>query len=505
MSIRKKLLLSYIAMIVVPIVVFAGTGAILVSLVINNQIGPATVGILGDVKSMKEFRANLVQLSEWEGGLKFIAEHEPQRLEDESYLREIEETLTTLEMAIVVEKNAAPVYVSPWFGSGYTSNELMQALHEGGEGWNDNELELGGNLYSADKKEFIAQDGSDATLYVIQEDRISDTARWLFFAVLAFVVLVVAGTNGFLTFLVSRSIIKPLHQLKAAAEEIKDGNLDYELAPRKKDEIGKVGESFEEMRLRLKASIQAELQAEENRKQLLANISHDLKTPITAIIACTEGLRDGIASSEEKRQQYIGMIYGKATHMDGLIEELFLYSKLDLKRLPFYFEELDLNAFLEAYVKELGHHPQYQNVQLTYEGPAHAVLVEADREKLGRILNNITSNSVKHLDKAEKTIHFSLQEHQQNQEVEITVSDNGRGIGKEALPLIFDRFYRTDASRSTDTGGSGLGLAIVKQMVEAHGGMVEARSVQGEGTSIHFTLITGTKEKGERHDEAIDH
>jgi signal transduction histidine kinase len=217
-------------------------------------------------------------------------------------------------------------------------------------------------------------------------------------------------------------------------------------------------------------------------------------------------MRDGIADTPEKQQKYIEMIYSKATHMDSLIDELFLFSKLDLKRLPFHFEQTDMDAYLRSVTEELRLHPQYSDISVYYEHPSGGpALVMADREKLGRVITNIVNNSMKHMDKSKKEIRIVLQESAGRQEVTVKIEDNGRGIESAGLPYIFDRFYRAELSRNTDTGGSGLGLAIVKQIVEEHGGRTWAESVPGEGTTIYFTLKTPQGFKGERHEKDTDH
>jgi signal transduction histidine kinase len=241
------------------------------------------------------------------------------------------------------------------------------------------------------------------------------------------------------------------------------------------------------MRVRLKQSIGLQLQYEENRKELLSNISHDLKTPITAIKGCVEGLLDGIADTPAKRESYLRMIGRKAEDMDREIDELFLFSKLDLKRVPFHFERLELASYLGDHEEELRLQPKNADITISYERQSmRNVYVQADREKLHRVIQNIVDNSIKYMDKEPKRLDIVLSE--TPDEAVVRIRDNGAGIAPEALPHVFDRFYRADQSRSGSGGGSGLGLAIVKQIVEEHGGRVWAESAVGEGTSILYTL-----------------
>ncbi|GGD62471.1 sensor histidine kinase [Paenibacillus nasutitermitis] len=509
MSIRKKLLLSYIAMIVVPIIVFGLTAALVVSMFFNNQTGIAPLNkFFGEFKNVKEFRDKMDKRSEWASAITFFAGHEPERLADSAFLVEAEQELSSLNIRLVIERDGQLSYISPAIaGIGdQITDKLTPFRSDKSQGFHNNQLKLNGNAYTVLKKDFQFADHSGGIVYILEEDWFSSIGRIFFITIFLFVVLVIGLTNGLLTYFVSRGIVRPLYKLKQAAEQIKDGNLDNELKLVRKDEIGQLSAAFEEMRIRLRASIYAQLQAEENRKELLSNISHDLKTPITAISACAEGMRDGIVDTPEKQSKYIDMIYSKAAHMDNLIDELFLYSKLDLKRLPFHFEQTDMNAYLQAFAEELQLHPQYKGIRIVYDhAPGRSVAVMADREKLGRVIANIAGNSMKHMDKSEKEIRIELNENRQDEEVTVKIIDNGRGIDEAGLPHIFDRFYRTDSSRNTDTGGSGLGLAIVKQIIEAHGGRVWAQSVPGEGTAILFTLKTPEGYKGESHEKNTGH
>jgi signal transduction histidine kinase len=300
------------------------------------------------------------------------------------------------------------------------------------------------------------------------------------------ILLALIISNGLLTYFVSKSIIKPINELSEAAEQISKGNLDFQIEPTGKDELGKLAETFEQMRFKLKESAEMQRKYEENRKELIANISHDLKTPITSIKGYVEGIRDGVANTPEKMDRYIQTIYKKAVDMDHLIDELFLYSKLDLHRVPFEFEIVDLKSYLTDYIEELRFDVEKDGVVVTFHAEKGAYQVLADREQLKRVITNVVQNSLKHMNKLEKHIHIHLL--LENNNVIVQIKDNGIGIPEEDLPLIFDRFYRADPSRNTGTGGSGLGLAIVKRIIEEHGGDIWAESKLGEGTSIFFTI-----------------
>jgi signal transduction histidine kinase len=176
---------------------------------------------------------------------------------------------------------------------------------------------------------------------------------------------------------------------------------------------------------------------------------------------------------------------------------LFLYSKLDLKQLPFHLEPMDLAAYLHDCTQELRLDLRMEGITITFSYIGdRPILVMADRINLHRIVMNIIDNSLKYMNKISKEIQIELVDG--DEAATVKIADNGSGIESAALLHIFDRFYREDPSRNTATGGSGLGLAIVKQIMEGHGGKVWAESSVGVGTSIYFTLQKTKMEEGER-------
>lgn len=311
--------------------------------------------------------------------------------------------------------------------------------------------------------------------------------------------LVLIVTNGILTYLVSKSIIEPIQKLADAANKIASGNLDFSLQVTGNDEISQLTESFETMRKKLKEAEELKQKYEQNRKELIASISHDLKTPITSIKGYINGIKDGIANTPEKMERYIETIANKASELDELIDELFLFSKLSLQKVQYHFETMDINSYLKDYLEELRFDLEENGGTINYEVDGKEFLVKADRKQLHRVLINIIQNSVKYLDKETPAIKVKLSE--KKDFVQVEINDNGPGIDQIALPYIFEQFYRTDQSRNSATGGSGIGLAIVKQIIEDHGGVVWAESEIGLGTSVFFTI----PKAGEANEENINY
>ena len=280
----------------------------------------------------------------------------------------------------------------------------------------------------------------------------------------------------------------PITNLTRAAKNIRDGNLDFELKPEGRiTEIMDLYEAFEQMRIRLLQASEAKEVFDQQNRELISNISHDLRTPITAIKGYCEGIMDGVADTPEKRERYIQIIYNKAIEMDRLINELSFYSRITTNRIPYAFDKVSVREFFDDASEALGEDLSAEGIEFTYENELSAdVRIIADAEQLTRVLHNIVGNSVKYMDKEEKKI--SLTVGMTGDEVQVAVADNGRGIPAKDLGNIFERFYRTDASRNSKQGGSGIGLSIVRKIIEDHGGRVWAASKEGSGTTIFFAL-----------------
>ena len=283
------------------------------------------------------------------------------------------------------------------------------------------------------------------------------------------------------------TIVQRINQLKKAAENIKDGNLDFVIDTRGRDEFAEVAKALEAMRQRLKENAVEKLETEDKEKQLISNIAHDLKTPLTAIQGYAEGLMDGVASTPEKQMSYIKTIYNKAGEMDTLLNELTIYSKIDTNRIPYDFKVLNVSSFFMDCAEELGMDLDNQNMKLNYYNSVdeHVQMI-ADPEQIKRVIHNIVSNSVKYMGKESGLIQLRVLD--VGDFVQVEIQDNGRGIAVKDMPYIFDRMYRGDVSRNSSIRGSGIGLSIVQKIIEDHGGNIWANSKEGEGTTMYFVL-----------------
>ena len=284
-----------------------------------------------------------------------------------------------------------------------------------------------------------------------------------------------------------RSIATPLVKLKKATQNIKEGNLDFVLDVEGDDEFSELCRDFEEMRKRLKESAEEKVLLDKENKELISNISHDLKTPITAVKGYVEGIMDGVADTPEKMDRYVKTIYNKTNEMDHLINELTFYSKIDTNRIPYTFSKLNVEDYFSDCAEEVGLELETRGIELVYANYVESgVQVIADGEQIRRVIHNIISNAIKYMDKPKGIIQIRVKD--VGDFIQVEIEDNGKGIAAKDLPSIFDRFYRTDVSRNSSKGGSGIGLSIVKKILEDHGGKVWATSRLGIGTIMYFVL-----------------
>lgn len=302
------------------------------------------------------------------------------------------------------------------------------------------------------------------------------------------VILILFFTAAILVIWTYSGIISRLRQLNKAAENIRDGNLDFSIDTKGHDEISELSESFEAMRKRLQMNAQEKLDAEQEHRMLISNIAHDLKTPITAIKGYSEGILDGVADTPEKQERYLKIIYNKANEMNTLINELTLYSNIDTNKIPYNFHKLNVKDYFTDCMEELEMDLENQHMQLTFFNYVDEdTLMIADPEQLGRVIHNIIGNAIKYM-RAEEPSFISMRIKDVGDFIQVEIEDNGKGISNKDLPYIFDRFYRADASRNSAAGGSGIGLSIVKKIIEDHGGKIWATSKENVGTVMYFVL-----------------
>lgn len=282
-------------------------------------------------------------------------------------------------------------------------------------------------------------------------------------------------------------LVPNTRRLIRATTQIREGNLDEPVEIHGNDEIAVLAQSIEEMRKRLQADAREKINDENVQRQLISNIAHDLKTPLTAIRGYAEGLLEGVATTPEKQEAYLRTIYNKANEMNTLLNELSIYSKLDTNRIPYDFQHISVKGFFDDCARELEMDLENQGVGLRYHCYVDDQMqVIADPEQLMRVIHNIIGNAVKY--RGEDALCISFRVKDVGDFVQVEIEDNGMGIAATDLPHIFDRMFRGDASRNSEIGGSGIGLSIVKKIIEDHGGQIWATSKAGVGTVMYFVL-----------------
>ena len=405
-------------------------------------------------------------------------EKEPDKFADLDYLDAINQELNAKYAYLIVRRGDQFIY------SGISQDNSEIYSHLSNYDDSDTTLLEGGIYLDGETQHLIKQVDFKSSI----DDCIPEV-KSMFMEILVSGVMILVFTGIMLTGWVYKSLLFPLNKLQIATNEIKNGNLDFTLDVDMDngDEISQLCQDFEEMRMRLKESTEEKVQYDKESKELISNISHDLKTPITAIKGYVEGILDGVASSPEKLDKYIRTIYNKANDMDRLIDELTFYSKIDTNKIPYTFSKINVANYFRDCVEEVGLELDSNNIELGYFNYVDEdVVVIADAEQMKRVVNNVISNSVKYLDKKRGIINIRIKD--VGDFIQVEIEDNGRGIAAKDLPNIFDRFYRTDSSRNSSKGGSGIGLSIVRKIIEDHGGRIWATSKEGIGTEIRFVL-----------------
>ena len=350
--------------------------------------------------------------------------------------------------------------------------------------------------------DFYFPDGARGSLFIVMRVMGLISGRFLS-GLLVSMLTTLVFTAFLLTRWLESSIFTPISAINIAMNNIRDGNFTYTLSTGEEGEIGDLYRNYEDMRLRLKESADEKLEREKQNRELISNISHDLKTPITSIKGYVEGLIDGVANTPEKQEKYIRTIYNKANDMDHLIDELTLYSRFESDRIPYTFHRLNVGDYFGDCVEEIGMDMDSRGIELNYTNlVSPQTRIIADPEQMKRVINNIVGNSVKYMDKEKGRIDIRILDEQDS--VRIEVEDNGKGIAARDLPNIFDRFYRTDSSRNSAQGGSGIGLSIVRKIIEDHGGYIWATSREGEGTCMHMVIRKYLEQEDDMVDPMID-
>jgi signal transduction histidine kinase len=304
----------------------------------------------------------------------------------------------------------------------------------------------------------------------------------VFFAVL-FILKEIA--QYYLLWGLERRIMRPIATLKRGVGSIAKGDYSVRISNDVNNEIGVLIDEFNIMAEKLEQSEKIKVEYEENRKNLIANISHDLKTPITSISGYIEAILDGVTTEPDKINKYLKTIQSYIFYINNLIDDLFLFSKLDMQKLNFQFEKVNIKAFLADAMEEFKFVLGEQGINCSYDDIPGDFEVNIDRKRIYQVIRNIIGNAVKY-GRENPNIKVELQDDKEF--IRINITDNGPGIAEDKLPFVFDRFYRIDTERTKDLMSTGLGLAIAKELIEAHRGRIKVSSVLNEGSCFSIML-----------------
>ncbi|WP_458104951.1 ATP-binding protein [Bacillus sp. PK3-037] len=292
--------------------------------------------------------------------------------------------------------------------------------------------------------------------------------------------------NIILTRFVLRSIQLPLDTLVEGIQRISQGELNYRIDYKRKDEFFSVCQDFNNMAHRLEELTQQRKKDEISRKELIAGISHDLRTPLTSIKAYVEGLIDGVAKDTVSQKRYLQTIKEKTEDIDQLVDKLFLFSKLELEEFPLHRKKINVTVEIFNLLETVRDEYQSKGLTLSLDKRLNNVFIYADALYLRTAFINIIENSVKYKNKEHG--HLTVSIFEKKNRVYITLTDDGPGVPDESLNSLFDTFYRNDGSRQNPNQGSGLGLAITKKILHHHGGDIHAQNVPEGGLCIIISL-----------------
>ncbi|MDY6268711.1 MAG: HAMP domain-containing sensor histidine kinase [Selenomonadaceae bacterium] len=409
---------------------------------------------------------------------------------------EMEEQCRLLEgsgMAVLVEKDGMPVYLSP---GARAETVVAEAEKKTGRGhaalvWDDAGFAYTYHSTRAIDIYTVGQVSIEPMALTASQRETRQRGRVMIYVLFGVGLLVALLFALFFIRTLTREVLRPLAAMRRSAVAIEHGDFDVSALPPgnvvKNDEIGVTCRSFDAMRRGLQAARAERERYEANRKELLSGIAHDLATPLTSIKGYASGILDGVARTEEKRMHYAAQIVQSADIMEHLVQNLFLFSKLDLGRITFELTNVDLSAYLSDFVADRAawYEEQGLGVELHLLEGAPSMVVALDAQEFQRVIENILSNARKYGGEQPR-VDISLVA--RDGVAELRFADHGPGVAAEELGKLFESFYRTDKARSQTAKGSGLGLAIARRILEGMGGTIHAEETPGGGLTIVLQL-----------------
>lgn len=334
-------------------------------------------------------------------------------------------------------------------------------------------------------------------LFTIPRERILKRSEmgilFYLFTPIIFSILLVLIILILRSFYLKYHVLQPMEEISKSSKAIIEGNYDIPIVRARGNrllynEVDELTYGFELMRDQLKERREKEVKLKRSQKELISCISHDLKTPISTIKAYSEGLRDGIGNTEEKRKKYVEVIIQKSEVITKMINDLSEHSNAELNELKIEKSECYLDTYLKKTILEVKLLVEHYGLTFEYQCNVPNLLVSMDKSRITQVIYNLIENSIKYTSGEDGKIKINVSYAETEKRIVFSIMDNGNGISLEDIPYVFDKFYRAEKSRSMSIPGSGLGLSICKYIVEAHDGKIKCKSNSVDGTEFIFTI-----------------
>lgn len=471
MTVKKRLTISNIIMITAPVTAVLTVGAVCLGILYFLMNRSNGMGF----SDSREFYSSIQTVSD-----KMYEVFEHSKKERINRLNIVSALIDRNSMYMLVYENGELFYESG--NAGLKNDGLLSAANKIGEK----------SFVSDDVSQlyyYAADSGTDHyDLYLFNTASHTDNSMIKTVLIISAAVIIAAVlvtiqlTNRFLSEFVLRKIEQPLDMLSHGVDEISRGNLEYRLDYNENDEFTPVCRDFNFMAQTLKRSVDLARKNEENRKELLLGISHDLRSPLTSIQAYVEGLMTGVANTPEMKEKYLSTIKRKTTDIERMVSSLLAYSKLDMEVFSADTVNTDMKKFLCSFISSVYDEYYVKGLEVKAEGE-DGITADIDEELFIRIATNLLDNSLKYKTKKCGTCTVKIGRNEKGK-CEIEFADDGPGVDARCLPKLFDVFYRTDSARNNPGSGSGIGLAFVKKAVQTMGGDIRAEINEFGGLSV---------------------
>lgn len=478
MSIRKKLILAFVIVVFLPYII----GRLFFSYGVDL--------IFGEDSYFKE----QLRSSFWETSFAINKIHrefnivsnttpdkylDPDMFDDAKIPHEI--------VGIVVKKNDQIINKTKLLDN-YSEENLNNMTFNWGESYDEvTKDEYPYDLYPVMVQDYKYTDGSTGSVQIYASKKYYDENFSKIFRLLSIsIMIIVAIVLLTVSYVIVRDITRKLRRLEIAVNRMESGDFATSINYDKNDEFKNLYDSFESMRQKLHYYREAGVKLHLERTNIISSISHDIRTPITAIKGYVQGIKDGVANTDEKRNEYLKIIYEKTIDIEEMIKDLKEFNSLTSSNKNYNFQKININHFLTDFFDEITFDIEKISGKIEGNYLKEEVFVMVDPVKLRRVFMNVYENSKKY--RSKDNLKISVDEYIENGYVIIDITDNGIGVSKKDSSRVFDRFFRADKSRNTDIPGSGLGLTICKEIIDNHEGGISLKSTKKEGTTVSISL-----------------